>query len=70
MYALPRSNDGQLQGLERKVNAQRAQLTQARRRIGQLEKALASACDYAEVCGHFPGRDALMKRHEIHHTTS
>jgi hypothetical protein len=69
MYALPRSNDGRLQGLERQVNAQRAQLERARSRIGQLEEALADACEYAEVCGHFPGRSVLLKRSEIHHTT-
>jgi len=70
MYALPQSNDEQLQRLQRKVKAQRTEIARARTRIGQLEEALAAACDYAEVCGHFPDHDALTKRHEIHHTTS
>ena len=70
MYALPRSNDGRLQGLERKVSTQRTELDRARTRIVQLEAALAAACDYAEVCGHSPGHDTLLKRQEIHHTTS
>ncbi len=70
MFALPRSNDGRLQGLQRHVDAQRTELEQAMAKIEQLEDALAAACDYAEVCGHFPGRDALMKRHVVHHSIS
>lgn len=69
MYALPRSNDERLQGLERQVATQRRELAHARARISQLKEALAAACDYAEVCGHFPGRDALLLRRNIHHTT-
>ncbi len=70
MYALPQSNDGQLQGLQRQVATQRTELARARTRINKLEEALAAACDYAEVCGHYPGHDALLKRSQIHHTTS
>jgi len=70
MFALPQSNDEQLQRLQRQVKAQRTELERARTRIGQLEDALAAACDFAEVCGHFPGREELMKRHQIHHTTN
>jgi len=69
MYALPQSNDGRVLGLQRKVTAQRSELERAQTRIVQLEEALATACDYAEVCGHFPSHDALLKRREIHHTT-
>ena len=69
MFALPQSNDGRLQRMERQVNTLRRELQYSRARIGHLEKALAAACDYAEVCGHFPGHDALAKRQEIHHTT-
>ena len=57
--------DQRLEKLLHQVDEQRKELAQARAKIGQLEDALAAACDYAEVCDHFPGRDLLMKRHGI-----
>lgn len=69
MFTLSRNKDGRLQGLQRQVAAQRAELEQARTRIGELEEALATACDYADVCGHSPGRDALLQHLEIHRAT-
>ncbi len=46
--------------LKEQIRALRADLAQARERIRELEEALHKACDYAEVCEHFPGREALF----------
>ena len=51
---------------DRKIHAQgvliKSQLTELqadRERIRRLEAALHDACDYADVCQHFPGREVL-----------
>ena len=65
MFALSRNNDEQLRKMEHELADKRRQLEEAKARIGRLEEALTAACDYAEQCAHFPGRDLLRERHEI-----
>lgn len=41
------------------VASQLEELKADRERIKRLEAALHEACDYAEVCEHFPGKELL-----------
>lgn len=44
------------------IDEQTRELDRAKDRIKELEQALIEACDYAEVCKHFPGAEALAER--------
>jgi hypothetical protein len=51
--------------LERLLEERRQELERAKEQISRLDRALHEACDYAEVCAHFPGRELFKERHNI-----
>lgn len=44
------------------IDEKERELVTAQARIKELEHALLDACDYSEVCKHFPGAEALEHR--------
>ena len=51
--------------LEHLLEERGKELELAKQQISRLDKALHEACDYAEVCAHFPGRELFKERHNI-----
>ncbi|MFQ5742772.1 MAG: hypothetical protein ACE5HV_04200 [Acidobacteriota bacterium] len=43
------------------IASQKKELRAFRARVKELEAALCEACEYGEVCKHFPARDVLAK---------